>query len=111
MDVLNLTPHPVAVVDGLGGPPILVLPPETLPARVIFGYEPLDDAGGLPLVDRVVTGHSLPGPVEGRVLVVSATVAGAFPMRHDLFVPDRLVRSPGGPVQGCRHLARNRFWR
>jgi hypothetical protein len=104
--LVNLTTHPIVILDDRGARVKSVVQPMGDPARVLFDYRPLDVLHGFPLQVRSVAGHNLPPSVPGRFLVVPSAVASCFPWRGDLFVPDRLSRGPDGSVRGCRVLSR-----
>ncbi|MFG1954327.1 hypothetical protein [Micromonospora sp. NPDC048830] len=122
MQLVNLTPHPVAVysVDT----PDRIEPGSVLPLRVISPsaqHQParlgqsvvgVDDLGlGIP-VEQVAFGTggggvtALPEPVEGVFYLVSLVVGLAAVERADLLVPHDTVRDLSGSIIGTRKLAR-----
>ncbi len=48
---------------------------------------------------------NLPEASDGTLLIVSRVVADASPARHDLVVPDQLVRNDAGQVVGAKSLS------
>ena len=107
MEILNLTPHPVNIINGEGvttatfpvaGPaPRLVELVETLPAvngitvnKVSYGKEITD----------------LPEPQEGVLLIVSRITAAAVTGREDILFPHGEVRDENGRILGVQALGR-----
>ncbi len=108
--LVNLTPHPVRVLTGTGGPGH-VLRAAGPPARLVERAEP---AGRLRLADDLVVPlvtlthggvENLPAPRPGVYYVVSRLVADACPERDDLLVPHDLVRDEEGNAVACRGFA------
>ncbi len=98
---VNLTPHAINIV---GGPTI---PPSGMVARLAVS---VDDAGtidGIPVV-RTTYGkiRNLPDPTDGTIFIVSSLIAERSD-RHDLAVPNDLVRDDAGAIVGCRNLSLN----
>jgi hypothetical protein len=120
--LVNLTPHPVAVVrileDDLDAEPevVLELPPSGVVARcseharVEQELDLTAQAGrylAVPVLRmRLGPVQGLPPPSDGTWFVVSRIVAEARPDRDDLLVPARMVRAPDGRVLGCAALSR-----
>ena len=106
MKIINLTPHPLAIV-GVAG--TLEVPTSGNVARLAVTRTALDpvtvDGVSIP-VSRPVLGEvtGLPLPLEGVIFVVSALVAEASADRGDVFSPGELVRSPEGVVVGAKGL-------
>lgn len=86
MKIINLTPHPLNIVDGEHA--------GTYPSAGIARVD------GLPLGPVV----GLPDSAPGTLFVVSVLVAEALPDRSDLRVPGRQIRSEDGRVIGCASL-------
>lgn len=103
MRFVNLTPHAVRVVDGIGE-----IPPSGVVARCATTSTPAGSAGGIALV-RTTFGavECLPDAEEGTIFVVSALVRAAVPNRGDVASPGDLVRDASGSVIGCRNLIVN----
>lgn len=109
MGIVNLTPHPVRVLDADGS--LLRELPSDGSARAQVHEHEDGHVGGLPVVTALVGAPTgLPAPVAGTWLVVSRTTADAARQHGrdvtDLLVPARLVRDEHGAVVGCRALAR-----
>ena len=105
MVVINMTPHPIQVVDEQGQ---LV---KTYPAsgqQIRLKMETVS-AGSLPdrtPLSKTVYGEpeGLPNAFEGTYYIVSQLVKNALPEREDLLVPAEIVRNPEGMIIGCRSL-------
>jgi hypothetical protein len=112
MILLNLTPHPINILDA-GDRFLASILPEGLPARCEECYTP-DEAWiyyenvvisrGTLAYTRV---YNLPDPIAGTSFIVSVLVAQQFPNRDDLLVPYDIVRK-SGQIIGCRKLVRIR---
>ena len=102
MELRNLTPHAIVLVNGP------TLPPSGSIARCASSSTPAGEHGGVALV-RTVFGavEGLPEPEAGVVFVVSALVRAAVPHRSDVASPGDLVRNEAGAVVGCRNLVVN----
>jgi len=97
MNIINLTPHTVNVVNRS-----IV---STGLARCTSKSKTVGEIDGINIVASEfgdVTG--LPSAVDGTWLVVSRLVAAACPDRQDLLVPADLVRDDEGRVVGCKAL-------
>lgn len=97
--IVNLTPHPVNVIDGSGFPSEGV-------ARVSEKETQVGMLNGIPLFSKIfgeVVG--LPEPTNDTMYIVSAIVRAACPDRKDLLVPTGLVRDEKGNIIGCRGFA------
>ena len=110
MIILNLTPHPIHVVERVQDTDTVVRTynPVFPPARLVameVADQPLPD--GTPTT-RTVFGRpvGLPDFSEGTMLIVSQLVKTACPDRTDLLVPSSVVRSSDGTIIGCRSLGR-----
>jgi hypothetical protein len=86
MKYINLTPHPITVVDGAD---TRTFPPSGSIARVELPLGP-------------VTG--VPDPQEGVQYIVSILVGEALPARRDLVIPGKQIRDTDGRIIGCRCL-------
>jgi hypothetical protein len=75
-------------------------------SRQRVGMVHVPAAGDIPLVHTVFGPvQGLPDPEPGVLLVVSRIVAEALPNRHDLVIPDDIVRDENGNVINARALA------
>lgn len=104
--VVNLTPHPVHILDADGNT-LLTIPVSGLPIPraqkttqhvAVLNVEGVD----VPLV-RTVFGavENLPDPVKGTRYLVSLIVREACPDRDDLLIVEDVVRE-GSTIKGCR---------
>ncbi len=103
--LINLTPHPIKVLDA-DGTLLLEIPPS---GRLLRFREEVTDAGqvlGVPVVTKrlVVDFADLPEHQLGTFYIVPLVVAQAV-KRADFLVPDDLVRDNQGRVIGCRRFS------
>jgi hypothetical protein len=123
MEIINLTPHAITLLDRAvctpapGGKftadpsstPTRVIAPSGKIARVSATEESVGELEGIPLV-RMTFGApiDLPSPEEGKFFIVSAMVKNACPGRTDLLVPAKQVVASDNPSRmlGCLALAR-----
>ena len=104
MTVINVTPHTINVV-GQSGETLAELPPSGNVARVSVTRELVGQVAGLPVYhSRFGAVVGLPDEIVGTVLVVSAMVRLAVPLRRDVYSPGELVRGADGQPVGCRGL-------
>lgn len=105
MELVNLTPHPVKILDG-NGEVIFEAEGCGKPPRAKEVREEIDIVRGIP-VNRVYHGgvEGLPEPDGETGYIVSRIIAEACPRRTDLYVPDETVRDEQGRIIGCRALA------
>ena len=112
--LINLTPHPVDVVDPESGAIVASLPPEPEPARVEMERERLGtvvvNSVSIPITrNHLGMPSPLPEPTPGRFYIVSRAFAEAVRAsgqpRSDLLVPDDPVRDDEGRITGCRGFA------
>ena len=107
MELINLTPHAINIVQFDGG--VVLLPASGQVARVATSR-----ASGQTLIwgdsvsiqtSRVEFGEvdGLPDPVDNTVYIVSGMVASRV-NRSDVFAPGELVRDAAGAVIGCKGL-------
>ena len=104
-EIVNLTPHPLNIVDEEGN---VILsrdgcqnPPRLQEERTHTGY-----LVGVPTFKvRLGKIENLPEPNGDTIFVVSRPVAEASRDRDDLFIPDQLVRDEKGSVIGAKGLA------
>lgn len=99
---LNLTPHPITIVNGP------TVPPSGQLARCSSASVPAGEHGGVAL-SRVTFGavEGLPDPEPGVLYIVSALVRSAVPNRSDVASPGDLIRDEKGTVVGCKGLTVN----
>ena len=106
MDIVNLTPHAVHIMDADNNV-IRTIEPSKKVARlktttVITGC--IDD---IPITETVFGEvENLPQPKEDTVYIVSALIAQAAINRRDIFIPNESVRDNKGRIIGCRSLGR-----
>jgi len=103
--LINLTPHPVKIVD-VEGNVVREILPESTPLRLVEEVVLIGEIGGIPFVRKSLkteTEQLLPH-LNGTYYIVSLPVAQAM-KRTDLLVPDDLVRDKSGQVVGARRLA------
>lgn len=130
MQLINLTPHPVVLLDA-DESVALELPKFRDPPRAkeerqkegdirtkrdhplqMYADPSLNPYGiersiiDIP-VNRVSLGsvEGLPEPLNGVAYIVSRIVAEAAPERDDLYIPDETVRDEEGRIIGCKALA------
>jgi hypothetical protein len=107
MAIINLTPHPLNLVNEEGASEEI---PSSGVARLGMTTRPLGRLCGYALTQTepvAVTG--LPLPLPGIVYVVSALVAQAVPDREDVVSPDMgpsAVRDDEGRIVAVRGFAR-----
>ena len=110
MHVINLTPHPVVIVDVEGnkkftfkksGSVARCVPDRVLDDSIRIGRHMIP-------VNRTMftTVKGVPEEKEGVRFIVSKPVANALKgIRHDLLIPDQTIRDDNGVILGCRALA------
>lgn len=95
MTFINLTPHPINIIDGE------TLPKCEVPPRVSEEEELLFLVDSLPIYQKSFGAvENLPAPKADTYYIVSAMIASACPKRDDLLVP-RVVRDENGRIIGC----------
>lgn len=102
MKIINLTPHPVNVLDE-NGKVVRTFPTSGTIARLEVETERTGIIDGIPTV-RTKFGkpEGLPAPTGGTFYIVSQLVKSGSPMRPDLLVPADVVRDTEGRIIGCR---------
>lgn len=102
--IRNLTPHAINIVDSEGRN-IKTIEPSGL-ARVAAVTVAIGEVDGIPLT-RTEFGEveGLPEPEDGTVFIVSALVKQRVPNRHDVVIPNELVRNEKGVIIGCKSLS------
>lgn len=105
MKILNLTPHPITILDENGGEKLRILPHPCPPARLSATTERVKEIDGIPF-SKTVFGEAtdLPEEEEEVYLIVSQLIKSAFPERCDLVVPAEVVRDERGYIAGCKSL-------
>ena len=115
MNLINLTPHPVNLLNEQDET-ILTLPGHPNPPRlkqsdVVTGHfqvfeEQTSTVISVPLSSTQFGEiQNLPDEVKGTLLIVSRLVMTACPDRDDLIVPNQPVRDEKGRIVGCRSFA------
>lgn len=105
MNLINLTPHPVNMLDNEGNV-IKVLPKCEVPPRLRQETKNVGEINGFPLTEtKFGTTEHLPKKQVGVFLIVSRLVSSANPKRTDLIVPNGLVRNENGQIIGCKSFA------
>jgi len=109
MNIINLTPHPIAIIDGETTTTI----PSSGVARVTSTQEVLGKFGGIPVVSPPAFSEveiTTDAAITGVPVIVSMLAAPR--MRHDaaVFSPDTgpasVVRDDTGRIIGVRRLVR-----
>ena len=94
MELINLTPHDINIVDNMTGRVVRTIPVSGIVARVYQQETAAGDVDGIPLVIlKAGTVQDLPKPKAGVYSSVSRAVQEACPIRHDLLVPIWMVRT------------------
>lgn len=108
MKLINLTPHPVNILDENNNV-ILSIPPSgelRLPEQAIPAEEIEVDGVKITIVLKAISPDApLPPQEEGTFYIVSLITAQTA-RRPDFLVPDQVVRDKDGNIIGCRRLAR-----
>ena len=104
MEIVNLTPHPVRIVNERGE---VVIPPSGVIARVSIRKEMVGEISidGIRVpIYKVEYGEveGLPEPSEGVVYIVSSVVASKVAGRSDVVVPDDFIRDASGNIIGAK---------
>ena len=110
MNIMNMTPHAINLMDA-EGTVIMTVEPSGIIARAAQTREQtgtLDLGNGVQFpVNKSVYGEvvGLPAAEEGTIYVVSALTAQAVPERADVFIVDNAVRDEAGRIIGCMGFA------
>ncbi|HEY8343299.1 MAG TPA: hypothetical protein VIK75_09975 [Calditerricola sp.] len=103
----NLTAHPVYIyVDGFEAP--ITIPPDPQgPARVMVRHNKVAEVAGVPVwITEPMSIVGLPDPDPDTGLIVSKVVGDVMRgLRHDLLVPDVILRDENGRIIGARGLS------
>lgn len=103
---INLTPHVVSIYNR-DNEVMVRFAPEDVPARCSFQTVVIDDIDGIPVSMNVYSDiKGLLPEREDTCYIVSRMIAERCPNRHDLYVPNDMVRDEMGNPIGCRSLMR-----
>ena len=112
MEIINLTPHAINVVDKETKKILITFPKSENPARLPAKTVVLDKMKVEGIVIPISTTEfnyeeatNLPKYIIGMFYIVSRMILSAFPDRNDLLVPNELVRDDAGNIIGCASLA------
>jgi len=106
MNFINMTPHPITIVDE-NNDVVMTIPKGEVVPRLSQTTEVVDEVNGVVITEtQFGKTQDLPEP-NGDLFIVSRLVLAANPDRNDLVVPNQLVRDDNGHIIGCRSLARN----
>lgn len=106
MNIVNLTPHTINIVNA-AGESVLAVPPSGVVARVRVTRDQVGEVDGVPLYKTTYgEPEGLPEPQSGTIYVVSALFRAAVPERDDVWQPGELLRNDAGQVVGCVGLQR-----
>ena len=112
MKIMNLTPHALTFISGENNMERYIVEPSGIVARVATHTENIgsittDDGFTIPLTTTVFGQvEGLPAPETGTVYVVSSLVAGRFPYRPDVMIPNESIRDDKGRIIGCLSLGK-----
>ncbi len=114
MQIINLTPHPVVVMDEMRNT-LLTIAPSGIVARAaqtdkVIGAVEVDGVS-VPLVKSAFGEvEGLPEPTEGTAYLVSIITLNAAVANgrttEDLLLTSGAVRDDGGQILGCTRFAR-----
>lgn len=106
MEIINLTPHAVHIMD-LNSTEIITIAPSGTVARAKTERKLIGEINGISVFSTSFGElEGLPEQREGIVYIVSALAAQAVNNRSDIFIPDDVVRDVEGRVIGCRALGK-----
>lgn len=102
MPIINLTPHPVRILDANNN--LVKEYPSQGSGRIPTQAFEIKAIDGVPIFDVVFlySEFSLPEEKESVFYIVSNVVHNKFPERFDLLTPFDLVRDEKGNTIGCR---------
>lgn len=104
---VNCTPHAITLLSA-EGEVLFTLPKGAVIPRLVQTTEAVKVVNGVPITEtQFGDTTNLPAEQEGVYLIVSRLVMAANTYRHDLLVPNELVRDEEGRILGCKSLARN----
>ena len=103
-EIRNLTPHKVSVFDQDGNT-VAVFEPVGL-ARCAQYTQVIAKVNGINITTSVFGEvEGLPEEQPGVYYIVSRLCLSACPDRHDLLVPNELVRDDDGNIIGCQSFS------
>lgn len=107
MNFVNLTPHIIKVVDGVGNV-VIEIPSSGSIARVTVNNQLVETVNGIEIY-RAVFGAvvGIPEPAMDTIYIVSMVVRQGVPARSDVASPGELVRDANGNPVGARGLVIN----
>lgn len=101
MDIVNMTPHPINLLDEDNNP-IQTIAPSGDTIRLSQEEQVVDSIDGVDVLYITFSASdSLPEPIEGTYFIVSALVANAYPERIDFLMVAGTVRDENGRIAGC----------
>lgn len=106
MDIVNMTPHPINLLDEDNNP-IQTIAPSGDTIRLSQEETVVDSLAGVDVLHIAFTAsEELPEFLSGTYFVVSALVANAYPHHTDFLMVARTVRDENGRIIGCTAWAR-----
>ena len=103
--ILNMTPHPVNIIDEENKVILSIQPTGLVRLKAITVKK--DSINGIPTSSTEFgQPDGLPDFSFGTFIIVSQLVKSALPQRTDLLVPAEVVRDKEGNIIGCRSLGR-----
>lgn len=107
--VVNLTPHTITVMNDEGNI-IKEFPSEglaRLSVKTVRGKSIVIDGVEIPTsYSEFGEVEGLPKPTYGVYYIVSSLIAGRYPLRADLLIPNESIRDEKGRIIGCKSLGR-----
>ena len=104
--IINLTPHNVNIIKD-NGEKIIVEASGTV-ARCTQSTTTLGKINDIPITQSIFGEvEGLPQEEKNTFFIVSRLVLSACKDRHDLLVPNELIRDENGNIIGCKSLANN----
>ena len=105
--IINLTQHNVNIVNK-EGKIIKVFEPSGIVARCTQSTTTLGKINDIPITQSTFGEvEGLPQEEKNTFFIVSRLVLSACKDRHDLLVPNELIRDENGNIIGCKSLANN----
>lgn len=106
MNIINLTPHAIHIMNG-EKTILRTFEPSGVIARATTERKQIGEIDGIPVFTTTFgVLEGLPESGDGTVYIVSALAAQAAKDRNDIFIPDDAVRDENGRVIGCRSLGK-----
>ena len=104
--IINLTPHNVNIIKDNGEK--IIVEASGIVARCTQSTKTLGKINDIPITQSTFGEvEGLPQEEKNIFFIVSRLVLSACKDRHDLLVPNELVRDENGNIIGCRSLANN----